>query len=127
MLRGFFLPSAVLTRILPSRSCTQTTVACGLPSGLTVASVQNCLPSSALLTFSGSAMRAPSVGSRHHSTTAAVVCVFPEELDRGDGLGELGRELGDVPLGAGHLVLQPGDDAPALDPRGEVVHRQDEV
>src|SRR3954451_22802766 len=105
MLRGFFLPIAVLTRILPSRSCTQTTVAWGVPSGLTVASVQNCLPSRALLMFSGSAMRAPSVGFASAFHKRSVFVSLLPALDRGHRLGELGRELVDRPLRPRHLVL----------------------
>src|SRR6266542_6714 len=56
MLRGLTRPRAELTRILPSRVCTQTAVTCGEPVGLTVARCQKFLPSSACRTSSLSSM-----------------------------------------------------------------------
>src|ERR1051325_10262997 len=53
MFRGFFLPSAVLTRMWPSFGITQIVLTCGEPSGFIVARCQNCGPSIAARTLSG--------------------------------------------------------------------------
>src|SRR3954469_4319253 len=104
MFRGFLRPRALLTRIFPSRTSTQTEVDWGEPSGFTVARCQKFGSSRRFRTFSGSSIGAPfECGSGRYTSqfTQYPAPGSPESAASGgrDGLGHLGRELGEVEIG----------------------------
>src|SRR5436190_13170684 len=75
MFRAFRRPTAVFTRIFPSRRATHIGVDCGEPSGLTVATCQKFLPSNSLPTSSGScAMSSPLVAGEEFNRNRSGLC-----------------------------------------------------